>query len=257
MDVLVFKALNDNYGFAVKCADTHAVALVDAPEEGAIVRALEDAGWGAPSAMLNTHWHGDHVGANEALRARYPEMRVYAPAKELDKIGGVVNSGVREGDVIKVGNLECVVRETPGHTLGHVVYHFASEEKCFVGDTLFALGCGRLFEGTPAQMWASISKILEMPDSTEVYCAHEYTQSNARFALSIDPKNEALAKRSKEIDECRARGEPTVPTTVGLERLTNPFCRPDSLGVQEGVNMIGSTNFADVFGAVRRAKDRF
>jgi hydroxyacylglutathione hydrolase len=257
MEVLRFPALSDNYGFAIRCARTNAVALVDAPEEDAITRALEDAKWPAPSAMLNTHWHGDHVGANEGLRKRFPGMAVHAPKAEVGKIRGRVDVEVGEGDVVRVGDLECEVRETPGHTLGHVVYHFKTQERVFVGDTLFALGCGRLFEGTPAQMWSSISKILAMPDATEVYCAHEYTLANAKFALSVDPTNEDLQKRAREIEAMRADGKPTVPTTVGLEKLTNPFCRPDSVGVQRGVDMEGSKDLAAVFGAVRAAKDNF
>jgi hydroxyacylglutathione hydrolase len=257
MEVLQFPALSDNYGFAIRCARTNAVALVDAPEEHAIARALDAAKWPAPSAMLNTHWHGDHVGANEGLRKRFPGMTVHAPKAEVGKIGGRVDVEVGEGDVVRVGDLECEVRETPGHTLGHVVYHFKAHERVFVGDTLFALGCGRLFEGTPAQMWSSISKILAMPDATEVYCAHEYTMANAKFALSVDPTNEDLQKRAKEIEGMRAAGKPTVPTTVGLEKLTNPFCRPDSVGVQRGVDMEGSRDLAAVFGAVRAATDKF
>ena len=258
MDVLQFPALDDNYGFALRCRETGAVALIDAPDADDIARALDAEGW-TPSLVLCTHGHRDHVGGCEGLRARWPALRVAAPAREVGtKIpAALVDVGVREGDVIDVGNLRAVVRETPGHTLGHVVYHFEESEKVFVGDTLFAGGCGRLFEGTPAQMWDSISKILAMPDSTMVYCAHEYTASNMKFALSVDGGNEALRRRAKEVTEMRARGEPTVPTTVGVERATNPFCRPMAASVQEGVGMAGSTDLAAVFGAVRRAKDNF
>ena len=256
--MLQFPALDDNYGFALRCRETGAVALIDAPDADDIARALDAEGW-TPSLVLCTHWHRDHVGGCEGLRARWPALRVAAPAREVGtKIpAALVDVGVREGDVIAVGNLRAVVRETPGHTLGHVVYHFEESEKVFVGDTLFAGGCGRLFEGTPAQMWDSISKILAMPDSTMVYCAHEYTASNMKFALSVDGGNEALRRRAKEVTEMRARGEPTVPTTVGVERATNPFCRPMAASVQEGVGMAGSTDLAAVFGAVRRAKDNF
>jgi hydroxyacylglutathione hydrolase len=258
MDVLQFPALGDNYGFAVRCRKTKTVALVDAPDEGAIARALSSAGWESPSMILNTHHHRDHVGANGGVRARFPDARVVvvAPRREAEKIGDV-DVAVEEGDVVEIGDVRATVRETPGHTLGHVVYHFEEEKKVFVGDTMFALGCGRLFEGTPAMMWASMQKLLAMSDDTQVYCAHEYTQSNAKFALSVDPTNEALRARAREIDALRAKGEPTVPTTIGLERLTNPFCRPDSAGVQNGVNMLGSSDLAAVFGAVRSAKDNF
>jgi len=256
MDVLQFPALEDNYGFAVRCRRTNAVALVDAPDARAIADALRDAGWGSPSMILCTHHHRDHVGACAAVRARFPGTRVTAPRREAEKIGDV-DVAVGEGDAVTIGELRATVRETPGHTLGHGVYHFEEEKKVFVGDTMFALGCGRLFEGTPAMMWASMQKLLAMSDDTLVYCAHEYTQSNAKFALSVDPTNEALRARAREIDALRAKGEPTVPTTIGLERLTNPFCRPDSEGVQKGVNMLGSSDLAAVFGAVRSAKDNF
>lgn len=256
MEVLQFGARSDNYGFAIKCPETNTVALVDTPSASAIERAIAEARWPSPSVVLNTHWHDDHVGANETLRERWPEVRVHAPEREREKIGRV-DVGVREGDVVEIGNLRCIVRETPGHTLGHVVYHFESEKKVFVGDTMFALGCGRLFEGTPAQMWASMQKILAMPDETMVYCAHEYTESNAKFALSVDPTNDELVKRAKAVREARARGEPTVPTTIALERRTNPFCRPDDPAIQRNVGMAGSSDLADVFGAIRRAKDNF
>jgi len=259
MEVHQFNALDDNYGFALRCVASGVVALVDAPDYDDIARALDAKGW-TPSIVLCTHWHRDHVGACATLRGTFPELRVYAPAREVEsrKIPAeIVDVGVREGDVVRVGDVRCVVRETPGHTLGHVVYHFEEEEKVFVGDTLFAGGCGRLFEGSPAQMWDSISKILAMPDSTMVYCAHEYTMSNMKFALSVDGGNEALQARAREVSEMRARGEPTVPTTVGVERATNPFCRPMAASVQEGVGMAGCSDLAAVFGAVRRAKDNF
>ena len=256
MEVLQFPARRDNYGFAVRCPETNVVALVDTPSASAIERAIEGADWPSPSVVLNTHWHEDHVGANDALRERWPELRVHAPAREREKIGRV-DVGVREGDVVRVGDLRCVVRETPGHTLGHVVYHFEGEEKVFVGDVMFAMGCGRLFEGTAEEMWTSMGKLLAMPDETTVYCAHEYTESNAMFALSVNPSNEDLVKRAECVREARARGDPTVPTTIALERRTNPFCRPDDEEIQRNVGMVGSTDLASVFGAIRKAKDNF
>ena len=256
MEVLQFPARRDNYGFAVRCPETNVVALVDTPSASAIERAIQGADWPSPSVVLNTHWHEDHVGANDALRERWPELRVHAPAREREKIGRV-DVGVREGDVVRVGALRCVVRETPGHTLGHVVYHFEREEKVFVGDVMFAMGCGRLFEGTAEEMWTSMGKLLAMPDETTVYCAHEYTESNATFALSVNPSNEELVKRAEWVREARARGDPTVPTTIALERRTNPFCRPDDEEIQRNVGMVGSTDLASVFGAIRKAKDNF
>ena len=258
MDVIAFPALRDNFALAIRCAETNAVALVDAPDVDDIARglAMRAPEWAAPSVVLCTHWHADHVGACDGLRARYG-TKTYAPEREREKIGGAMDVGVGEGSEVMIGRLRAVVRETPGHTLGHVVYHFPEHGHVFVGDTMFALGCGRLFEGTPGMMWSSISKILDMPDETKVWFAHEYTLANAKFALSVDPTNEALRARAADIEAKRARGEATVPTTVGEERRTNPFCRPDSEGVQRGVNMLGHGDLAAVFGAVRAAKDRF
>ncbi len=161
-----------------------------------------------------------------------------------------------ERDTFSFGNYVAKVHDTPGHTRGHIVYHFESESIAFVGDTLFALGCGRLFEGTPDQMWSSLQKLLALPDDTRVYCAHEYTQSNARFALTVEPGNDDLRNWSAEIDRLRAAGKPTVPTTIGLEKRTNPFLRPDSANLQATLGMTGA-DLVDVFAETRRRKDEF
>lgn len=262
MEVHRFNALRDNYGFAIRCAETGETAIVDAPSVADVVRAFksEIPTWRAPSTILVTHWHDDHAGGCDGLRDAFgsaSEIKVIAPKREMGKISARVDRWVSDGDVVSVGDLRATVLETPGHTLGHAIYHFADDGHVFVGDTLFALGCGRLFEGTPEQMWSSVSKILAMSDETKVWCAHEYTQANAKFALSVDPENAALVARAKEIAAQRERGEPTIPTTVGDERRTNPFCRPDSEDVQRGVNMLRGANLASVFGAIRAAKDKF
>jgi hydroxyacylglutathione hydrolase len=154
------------------------------------------------------------------------------------------------------GNHEMTVFETPGHTSGHVVFYFADSNIVFVGDTLFSLGCGRLFEGTAEQMWESIQKLLKLPDETLVYCAHEYTAANARFARTVDPRNEELAQRALDVERLRADNRPTVPTTIGLERATNPFMRPDSAGVRAKLEMPDATD-VEVFAETRQRKDNF
>ena len=207
MEVLQFPALSDNYGFAIRCARTNAVALVDAPEEDAIARALDAAKWPAPSAMLNTHWHGDHVGANEGLRKRFPGMTVHAPKAEVGKIGGRVDVEVSEGDVVRVGELECEVRETPGHTLGHVVYHFKAHERVFVGDTLFAPDYGTArcdFPGGDAKvLFQSVKKLLAFPPETRIFLCHDYLPGGRELQLetSVAAERESNIHVHEGVDE--------------------------------------------------------
>jgi hydroxyacylglutathione hydrolase len=203
---------------------------------------------------LNTHWHPDHAGGNLALKERW-DCRIIGPAGEAAKIPGL-DEAVGDGDVVSLGASRAIVRDTPGHTLGHIVFHFEGDSAAFVGDTIFALGCGRLFEGTPVQMWTSLSKIAAMPPATRLYCAHEYTQANARFAVTVDPDNKALAARAKAVDAARVKGEPTVPTSVAEELATNPFLRAREPGVQRSVGLAGADPVA-VFAEVRRRKDHF
>ena len=221
LDVRLFPCLSDNYGFLVRDAATGAVATVDTPDADAILAALEQSGWGRLDLILNTHWHPDHTQGNAALKAATgceivgpEEVRRSAP---LDRV-------VRGGDIVRLGETVLEVTETPGHTLGHIVYRDAGGGQAFVGDTLFALGCGRLFEGTAEQMWDSLQKLAAWPDDTTVWCAHEYTAANARFALSLDDRPE-MAARAAAIIAARQRGQPTVPTTIGAEKAFNPFLR--------------------------------
>lgn len=253
LQVHQFPCLSDNYGFLIRDEATGTVASIDTPDAGAIARQLDDLGWPL-HLILNTHWHPDHVGGNAQLKQRF-DCEVVGPAGERDRIPGI-DRVVDEGDVVDVGASRAQVLHTPGHTLGHVVYHFADQQRAFVGDTLFAMGCGRLFEGSAEQMWASLSRLRAWPDATRLYCAHEYTQANARFALSVDGENSALRARAREVDAQRARGEPTVPTTLALERATNPFLRADDAALQTALDMPDAPP-ASAFGELRRRKDAF
>lgn len=191
------------------------------PEVEPIEKALEEKGW-TLTHILNTHHHFDHAGGNLELKARHG-CTIVGSRGDRERIPGI-DVEVSDGETFDLGSATADVVEVPGHTSGHIAYHFAETGVAFVGDTVFALGCGRLFEGTPTQMWTSIQKLMALPDDTVLYCAHEYTQANAAFALSVDPDNAALVARSAEIDDLRAAGTPTVPTTLGVEKATNPFC---------------------------------
>ena len=253
LEIHQFEALSDNYGYLVHDPDTGATAAIDTPEVAAIEKALAEKGWKL-THIFNTHHHFDHAGGNAELKAQY-HCQVVGPKGEKDLIPGI-DRAVGQDDIVELGSKQARVIEVPGHTRGHVAYSFADDHVVFVGDTLFALGCGRLFEGTPQQMWASLSKLMELPDDTTVYCAHEYTQANARFALSVEPHNATLVARAKEIDEKRARGEWTVPTTIGLEKATNPFLRPDSTDLRITVGLVDAAD-VDVFAETRHRKDNF
>jgi len=238
LDVHLFPCRSDNYGFLIRDTATGVVAAVDTPDAERILQELEALGWGRLDLILNTHWHPDHTEGNERLKAETgceivgpEEVRRVAP---LDRV-------VADGDVVMVGETRFEVTATPGHTLGHVVFRSVENQLAFVGDTLFALGCGRLFEGTPEQMWASLQALAAWPEATVIWCAHEYTASNARFTLTLDDRPETRA-HAEAIFAARARGEPTVPTTIGTERRFNPF-----------LTAVDATQFA----ARRAAKDGF
>lgn len=238
LDVRLFPCLSDNYGLLVRDRASGLTAAIDAPDADAVLADLAASGWGRLDRVLNTHWHPDHTGGNAALRAATgceilgpEEVRRAAP---LDRV-------VVGGDRIALGETELEVIDTPGHTLGHVTWHAPTAGAAFVGDTLFALGCGRLFEGTFEQMWDSLERLAALPDETVVWCAHEYTAANARFALSLDDRPEMRA-HAEAIFARRERGEATVPTTIGIEKAFNPFLR--------------AADAAD-FAARRAAKDAF
>ena len=244
-----FACLSDNYGFLVRDTASGQTACIDTPDADAILAQLKTLGWGL-DLILNTHWHPDHAGGNAQIKAATGAV-VVGP-QEVERIGPLDRT-VKDADQVTLGQTTFTVMDTGGHTLGHVSYYSAGEETIFVGDTLFALGCGRLFEGTPDQMWTSLSRLIALPDDTAVYCAHEYTEANARFALSID-KDPSLARRAEAIFAARQRGEPTVPTTIGREKATNPFLRPRPLA--DAMGLQGQSDVA-VFAAIRAAKDVF
>lgn len=251
VEIEQFMCRSDSFGILMRERPGGEVALVDAPEETAILQAVERTGW-RPKLLLVTHHHPDHVEANIALKKRFG-LRIVGPLAEAAKIPGI-DEGVAEGDEIAFGEESVRVLETPGHTAGHVSYYLPGSGVLFAADTLFALGCGRLFEGTPATMHASLMRLAELPPETAVYCGHEYTLSNARFALTVDPGNEALKQRAKTFEELRAAGKPTLPTTIGDERATNPFLRAADPMIRRNLGMEGAKD-VEVFAELRKRKD--
>ena len=253
LEIRQFPCRTDNYGILVRDTASGQVALIDAPDEDAILEAITDTGW-TPNVILTTHHHGDHVEANLALKEKFG-LTITGPAAEAEKIPGI-DVKVGDGDVIRLGSQSIRVISTPGHTAGHVVYHFVEAGVLFAADTLFALGCGRLFERSAAEMHHALSRLAALPDATIVYCGHEYTAANAKFAVTIDPDNPALAKRVTEIDALRAAGKPTLPTTIGLEKATSPFLRWADPSIRRHLGMVDATD-AEVFAEIRKRKDNF
>lgn len=253
LQIYQFGCLSDNYGVLVHDPASGATLSIDAPDEAAILRVLGETGW-TLTDILVTHHHHDHVGAVPALKARFAP-RVVGPRAEADKIPGL-DVAIAEGDRLAFAGHEVQVLATPGHTAGHVAYVLPAANAAFVGDTLFALGCGRVFEGTMAEMWASLKKLRALPVQTEVYCGHEYTLSNARFAVSVDPGNAALAARLAEVERMRAEGLPTLPTTIAREIETNPFLRADDPALAAALGMAGADPVA-VFTRLREGKNSF
>lgn len=252
LEVVLVPCLSDNYAPLIHDKSSGETAVVDTPEVGPILSVLEKRGWKL-THILNTHHHADHTGGNEELKRR-TGCRVFGPAAEQIP---AIDVPLKEADAVQIGSLRAYVIEVGGHTSGHIAYHFPHQRVAFVGDTLFVLGCGRLFEGTAAQMWKSLSKLRALPDDTIVYCAHEYTESNVRFALSLGTSNPDLASRVKQISKLRAAGLPTVPTLLGHEKATNPFLRADCSEIRDAMNLSEGTAAAVVFGEVRKRKDSF
>ena len=248
-----FTCRADNFGVLMHDSATGETALIDAPEEATILAAIERTGW-KPTLILTTHHHADHVEANLSLKQKF-NLKIIGPGAEADKIPGI-DEKVKEGDVLKFGGEDIRVIETPGHTAGHVSYHLPKSKIAFTADTLFALGCGRLFEAPPPVMYQSLKKLAALPPETVVYCGHEYTLSNAKFALTVDPDNEKLKARAARIEKLRAEDKATLPTTIGEELETNPFLRWDDPSIRRHLGMEKATD-AEVFAEIRKRKDNF
>lgn len=254
LEVRQFMCLNDNFGVLVHDPDSGSTAAIDVPDAEAVARELDAAGW-TLTHILVTHHHADHTQGVAPLKEK-TGCFVIGPADSAEQTG-LCDQTVRDGDVVRFGDYQVDAIATPGHTLDQISYHLPEAGLAFTGDTLFAMGCGRVFEGTPEMMWASLQKLVtKLPPDTVVYCGHEYTLANARFAVTVDPANSALADRLAEVETLREAGKPTLPTTMALELQTNPFLRATDPGVQEAVGMVGAAPAA-VFAEVRRRKDSF
>jgi hydroxyacylglutathione hydrolase len=250
-DIHQFPCLSDNYGFLIHDPVSGETACIDTPDGPEYLRQAEAKGWRI-TQIWNTHWHKDHAGGNMAIKAATGCI-ITAPAGDAAKIEGVDRT-VDQGDTVKLGAFEAQVINVGGHTLGHIAYHLPEAAVAFVGDSLFALGCGRMFEGTPSQFWTSLSRLKALPARTTIYCAHEYTQANARFAVHADPGNGTLADYAREVAEKRAQGVPTVPFGLERELATNPFLRADEATVRD---RWGGGDAVAVFAALREAKNGF
>jgi hydroxyacylglutathione hydrolase len=251
-EIRLFPCLSDNYGYLIHDPVSKATASIDAPEAGPIVKALQREGW-TLTDILVTHHHADHVGGIAELKAKY-KCRVVGPHDKAAAIADV-DERVREGDRVHVGGLTARVLETPGHTLDHVSYVFDADQALFCADTLFSVGCGRVFEGTYPMMWDSLRKLRALPDDTRVYCGHEYTMANIKFALTVDPDNAALKARAEEAARQRGANQPTLPTRIGDEKQTNVFLRADVPAVAAGLGLAGRSA-AEVFAELRERKNR-
>ena len=256
LQVHQFACLDDNYGYLLHDHASGETACIDTPDAEAYLREASAKGW-TITQIWNTHWHPDHAGGNEAIKAA-TGCTITAPAAEADKIAGIDRT-VGQGDKVALGGFTATVIDVGGHTNGHIAYYLPEGSLAFVGDAVFALGCGRMFEGTPPQFWASLSRIKALPGETTLYCAHEYTASNARFALHADPDNAALRAYADEVADKRSRDEWTVPMRLDKELAANPFLRADAPDMQarwaKNGGKIGDA--VATFAALRSAKDNF
>lgn len=246
-------ALSDNYIYLAHEPATGETAVVDPAQAEPVLNAARERGW-TITHILNTHHHGDHTGGNKEVQAA-TGAPIVGPKADEGRIPGI-DVALQEGDTYSVGEAEARVIFTPGHTSGHISFWFHNADVLFAGDTLFALGCGRLFEGDAAQMWTAMQKLRELPDATRLYCGHEYTRTNARCAVTVDPDNTALKRRAQEIEKLRERGEPTIPSTLGEEKATNPFLRADAPEIAQALGMPGAAP-VEVFAAVRERRNTY
>ncbi len=253
LNIHLVPCLSDNYAYLVHDTATNKVAVVDPSEAAPVLAALKAHGL-ALTHILNTHHHFDHTGGNLELKET-TGAKVVGPRADRERIPGI-DEEVGEGNTWSLGSAKAKIFDIPAHTKGHIAFWFEADKAVFTGDTMFAMGCGRLFEGTPAQMWSSLSKLAALPADTRVYCGHEYTLSNGKFAVSLEPGNQALKSRMADVERLRAENKPTIPSTIGLERETNPFLRPASPELRKSL-ALETADVVEVFAETRRRKDVF
>jgi len=252
LDFFLFPCLKDNYGCLVHDPKSGATASIDAPDAAPVFAAVAEKDWDLTHIFV-THHHGDHTAGITALKAK-TGCHVDGPTTEAERIEGL-DTTVAEGDALSFADHEVAILDTPGHTLGHISYWFKDAGTAFVGDTLFAMGCGRVFEGTNPMMWQSLQKLKALPPETTLYCGHEYTEANAAFALTIEPDNQILQDRALEVNRLRAAGQPTIPTTLAIELQTNPFLRETSKGIRSHLSLADASD-VDVFSEIRERKNK-
>ncbi|KAF3982033.1 MAG: hydroxyacylglutathione hydrolase [Methylococcales symbiont of Hymedesmia sp. n. MRB-2018] len=253
LDIVQLAVLNDNYIYLIHDPVSTQTAVIDPAITEPVLTTLEEKGWSL-NYILNTHHHWDHIGANLELK-KITQCKIVAANTDCSRIPGI-DLLLSHGDKIKLGNEVATVLETPGHTLGHIIYHFANSHTLFCGDTLFSMGCGRLFEGTAEQMWQSLQLIKQLPKQTHIYCAHEYTQANGEFALTLEPNNPQLQQRTQQVKVLRSKQQSTIPSPLLQELQTNPFLRENSLEIQQSINMTNKTEI-EIFSKIRQLKDAF
>ena len=254
LEVHQFPCLSDNYGFLLHDPESGETACIDTPDGVEYLAQAEARGWRI-SQIWNTHWHPDHAGGNAAIVAA-TGCSVTGPA-EVEKLGTAPDRVVAHGDLVRLGAHEAQVIDVSGHTNGHIAYHNAADRHVFTGDALFSMGCGRMFEGKPGPMWEGLKLLRSLPDETLVYCGHEYTLDNARFAQSVDPRNAALNIRAAEVKRMREAGRFTIPVSMGMEKATNPFLRADQPVLAKAMGLDADVDPSSVFAALRSRKDSF
>jgi hydroxyacylglutathione hydrolase len=253
LEIITIPVLTDNYIYLIHDAISGETAVVDPALAQPVLMMLQEKNWHL-TYIFNTHHHSDHVGGNLEIK-RHTGCKIIAGEYDRNRIPGI-DVTTKEGDIVSLGEHKANIIFTPGHTLGHIAFHFAEDKLLFSGDTLFAMGCGRLFEGTAEQMWNSLQKLKTLPQETKVYCTHEYTQNNGRFAVTVEPDNKALQERMPKVNQLRKLNKATLPTTIADELATNPFFREDSLSIRRSLGMVAD-NAINVFAKIRRMKDSF